>query len=289
MSKVSARRGLKSAQGFKARASGARLVVLPKPKKSWLLAGTALATGIVGGVVLAPTDALATCTIVANVVNCSGTFTGNGFDFAPTGDFDVNVLGSVVPANVAHITGDENNNPTLDITTGGNNGYFTFDEGTTFKRSGEDGGDEHVIVIDGGGDFHFDINGEVSNLDNSSGSATLRFDNGAATTDIVIDIGSTGMLGDDPNDLIVDVNSNISTTLINNWGEMNGRMDFNSGAGAVTVNNYSDDTWNTSGTTNYTNNSDLVNNEGGTLNTSGTLRPSTSEPVTTRCGTRRAA
>ncbi len=60
----------------------------------------------------------------------------------------------------------------------------------------------------------------------------------------------------------------LATTGINNYGTINGRMDLSGGA-AVTFNNYSSNSWNTSGTTNFSNDADLVDNNGGTINTTG--------------------
>ncbi len=85
-----------------------------------------------------------------------------------------------------------------------------------------------------------------------------------------------GLIGDasgGDSDLVIASTGSGGAIQINNSGTINGRMDFSltSGAAAVTFNNYSSNSWNTSGVTNYTGNADLVNNEGGTLNTTGAL------------------
>ena len=73
-----------------------------------------------------------------------------------------------------------------------------------------------------------------------------------------------------PNDdmVLLATGGAVATTNINNYGTINGRMDL-SGGGAVVFNNYSENSWNTSGTTNFSADIDLVDNNGGTINTTG--------------------
>jgi len=84
-------------------------------------------------------------------------------------------------------------------------------------------------------------------------------------------IGELAGVADD--DLVIASTQSGGAIAINNNGTISGRMDFSltSGSAAVTFNNYSANSWNTSGITNFTNNIDVVNNEGGTLNTTGTF------------------
>ncbi len=59
-----------------------RVVVSPKPRKSWLMAGTALTAGVVvalGGMVAMPRQALADCSLTGNDVNCNPGGTEDGY------------------------------------------------------------------------------------------------------------------------------------------------------------------------------------------------------------------
>jgi hypothetical protein len=99
----------------------------------------------------------------------------------------------------------------------------------------------------------------------ATGGTTIHNDAGGR-------IGDTTGSGGDGDLVIASVGSGGLFT-INNNGTVNGRMDFSTTSGAsVVFNNYSDNSWNTSGITNFSNNAvvgDIVNNDGGTMTTTG--------------------
>lgn len=276
----SAPRGKRSARG--------KLAFRPPVKRAALLSGTALAGGALGAVVVMvamPSTALADCneTTPGTVFVCSSEVLTGGLTFDATGNFDVNILDSpLFPENVAKVIGTGGSGAaTLVVNAsdldGDYDGYFRFEENTEFTRE-NGGGTRHVLVVNGGKNLVFQIDGSVWNQDTSSASSTLQFNDGVSedgdgiADSITITIGATGLLGNRASELIIDVNGGLAgPTVVNNYGEMNGRMDFVNTAGGVTINNYSEDSWNTSGTNDYTNDDDIINNNGGTLNTTGTL------------------
>ena len=69
----------------------------------------------------------------------------------------------------------------------------------------------------------------------------------------------------------IHVDATTLATTIDNYGTITGSIDFDDGAGAVTFNNYSATTWNFSGSSSFTDDGDLVNNEGGAITSSGVL------------------
>ena len=246
-----------------------KLRILPRPDRAWLLGGTALVTGMLAAVVLPQGSALANCAAngVNTVYNCSGTFNTSGETFTPDNNFNVNVQGDgSAPADPANITG-TGNAPVITVNTDGNNGTITVEEGAKITgRTSGSGSNRDGIRVNGSGDLTFNIDGTIIAADNAGlfndeGVALQLSGNG--NSKYTINIGETGVLGVEGDDnAVIAVSGGVQHTTINNYGTINGSLDFSSSAQGVTFNNYSDESWHFTGTTSFTNAGDLVNNQG---------------------------
>jgi hypothetical protein len=267
--------------------------VSPVQRKRFLLASSALTLGVVGSLVSSQ-PAMALCVTDVNVVNCQNTFntsanTPSPITFTAVADsWEYNLNGA---PNATNITVDTNGTG-IAINAGTYDGTLTMDEGTSLLAP-SGGGTRHGIQITGGDAVTATIGGSIDSDD--SGADALRLN--GADAEYSITVTSTGTLdagtGGSGDALYVQsansfsltnhgtivagsgnaihVDSTALATTINNYGTITGSIDFDDDAGAVTFNNYSPTTWNFTGTSNFTDESDLLNNEGGTIASSGTL------------------
>jgi len=128
------------------------------------------------------------------------------------------------------------------------------------------------------------ISGGISGTVSITNSGTITGPGGALSPVIysraaggtTITNNAGGRIGDaagGDGDLVIASTGSGGIVTINNYGTINGRMAFSApivgGGAGVRLNNFSNTTWNTEGITNFTDNVDIVNNEGGTLNTTG--------------------
>ncbi len=101
----------------------------------------------------------------------------------------------------------------------------------------------------------------------AAGGTTINNNEGGRIgDDLLVDPGAAG-------ELVIASAGSGGAIKIDNDGTINGRMNFatTSGAAAVEFNNYSNNSWNTSGLTVFSGGDDTENNEGGTTTTTGTF------------------
>ncbi|MEP1206588.1 MAG: autotransporter outer membrane beta-barrel domain-containing protein [Rhizobiaceae bacterium] len=182
------------------------------------------------------------------------------------------------------------NEPVIEIdaqdgSNGDLNGTIVLDQGTTItggsNGKASKGGNRDGIEVNDGANIEFFIEGQIfadnTGLLSRSRALDLKGNsNSQYTINIGVDehsnVSGVGQLGNSADDQIIRANGGVMPTTINNYGTLYGNMAFGGllsdwGNGAVTINNYSVETWNTSGPNIFTNNNDTINNDGGVLNT----------------------
>lgn len=237
-----------------------------------LSVGTALLTGVVWAAALSSSPAYAACGPPAGTTfNCVGPAEPNNYTFNTGGNYTVNIGTSGNETNLTGVTGVDS--AAIKVEAKNNDGTITSETGTRVSggsKKKKPSSVRHGIEIDKGHKTDVFVHGTIT----ATNGAAIYLNPKNNKSELTVNVEPGGILGGESEFesfrtfLEVDnVYGKAKHTTVFNNGTINGNVKMAPNAKGLSIYNYSPTTWNTSGTSLFTDDDDLVDNDGGVLNT----------------------